>query len=356
MKIIHLSDIHLGGEIKSFPKDISLKRQLLLKNKFLDVIDFAKNNDVHIILLSGDIFDNNNPRKKDKDFFYSVVKNNPNIDFIYLKGNHDLETINDENINNLKCFNHDNWTSYYFDNVCISGIELDEHNYKNIYSLLSLNNNYINIVMLHGDMSSSFKKDCINIKYLENKNINYLALGHIHKYKEGKLDNNTYYVYPGCLLGRGFDETNEHGFVLLNIDFINKKINHQFIKDNNDMIYEYDIDISNLNDAFSIYNKIKQDISLDKNNIYRLNLIGEINNHIEDICDDIKSYLKDDVLYASIKDKTKIKIDIDKYKNDISIRGEVIRQIIDDNNLSNNDKYIVINLILNALEGNKYPL
>ena len=356
MKIIHLSDIHLGSEIKSFPKDISLKRQQLLKEKFLDVIKFSKQNNIHIILLSGDVFDNDDPKKKDKDFFYSVIKDNSDIDFIYLKGNHDLNTINDIQLNNLKCFNNNNWTSYYYDNVCISGIEFDNDNYKNIYSLLSLDSNYINIVMLHGDISKTLKKDGIVLKFLENKNINYLALGHIHRYKEDKLDNNTYYVYPGCLLGRGFDETNDHGFVLLDIDINKKKIQHEYIKDEKDMIYEYDVDISNLNDSYSISIKIKNDYKLDQNNIYRFNLIGEINNPIEDVCDDVARYLKDDVLYVSIKDKSKIKIDIDKYNADISIRGEIIKEVNNDQKISNDDKNTVIRLILEALEGNKYRL
>lgn len=354
MKIIHLSDIHLGSEIKSFPKDISLKRQQLLKEKFLQVIKFAKENDIHIILLSGDVFDNDNPKKKDKDFFYNVIKDNNDIDFIYLKGNHDLNTINDKQLNNLKCFNNNTWTSYYYDNVCISGIEFDNDNYKNLYSLLSLDNNYINIVMLHGEISKTLKKDGIVLKFLENKNINYLALGHIHNYKEAKLDSTTYYVYPGCLLGRGFDETNDHGFVLLDID--KKKINHIYIKDEKDMIYEYDVDISNLNDSYSIANKIKNDYKLNKNDIYRFNLIGEINDSIEDVCDDVASYIKDDVLYVSIKDKSKIKIDIDKYKDDISIRGEIIKEVNSNNQLSDDDKNIIIKLILEALEGRKYPL
>ena len=122
------------------------------------------------------------------------------------------------------------------------------------------------------------------------------------------------------------------------------------------MIYEYDVDISNLNDSYSISNKIKNDYKLDQNNIYRFNLIGEINNPIEDVCDDVARYLKDDVLYVSIKDKSKIKIDIDKYNADVSIRGEIIKEVNNNKKISNDDKNTVIRLILEALEGNKYRL
>ena len=35
-------------------------------------------------MLSGDIFDSNTPAKKDKDFFYNVIKNNPNTKILYV--------------------------------------------------------------------------------------------------------------------------------------------------------------------------------------------------------------------------------------------------------------------------------
>ena len=74
---------------------------------------------------------------------------------------------------------------------------------------------------MHGQESDTDAKDkaeIINLKQLKNKNIDYLALGHIHTYKQSKLDNRGTYCYSGCLEGRGFDECGEKGFVLLNIE------------------------------------------------------------------------------------------------------------------------------------------
>ena len=62
-----------------------------------------------------------------------------------------------------------------------------------------------------------YKNTLMNIA-LKNKNIDYLALGHIHGYKEAPLDGRGKYCYPGCLEGRGFDECGKKGFVLLNIE------------------------------------------------------------------------------------------------------------------------------------------
>ena len=70
----------------------------------------------------------------------------------------------------------------------------------------------------NGDLvTSKFFSDMGNqiIKTTVDKNIDYLALGHIHYYSENKLDDRGVYAYSGCLDGRGFDETGEKGFVLL---------------------------------------------------------------------------------------------------------------------------------------------
>ena len=41
-----------------------------------------------------------------------------------------------------------------------------------------------------------YKSELINIKSLKNKNIDYLALGHYHKFEIEKLDNRGVYCYP----------------------------------------------------------------------------------------------------------------------------------------------------------------
>ena len=90
MKIIHCADVHLGTKFASkFPADIAKQRQSELRTCFSEMIDFARQNGVQVILLSGDVFDSDKPTIKDKEFFYNAVRKNPEIDFLYLNGNHD---------------------------------------------------------------------------------------------------------------------------------------------------------------------------------------------------------------------------------------------------------------------------
>ena len=52
-----------------------------------------------------------------------------------------------------------------------------------------------------------------------------------------------------------------------------------------------------------------------------------------------------------IKDKTELKIDYEKYKNDISLKGEFIRLVNQNNGLSDEEKAKVIMTGIKALAG-----
>ena len=168
MKIIHTADIHLGSPLSSID-DVNKrnKRKNEILASFENLINYANQNDIKIIMMSGDVFDNNLPYKKDKEFFYHLIEKNNNINFLYLNGNHDISGKNDIEYPNLFLFN-DYWKNYKFDNVVISGIELTKENSKALYPSLNLNKNDINIVMMHGDIYSK-GDNFISLNDLKNK-------------------------------------------------------------------------------------------------------------------------------------------------------------------------------------------
>ena len=351
MKIIHCADLHLGSKIESKLMSISLDRKTEVRNSFSKLVDYALKNEISVILLSGDVFDSDKPLKKDKEFFYNVIKENPNIDFIYLRGNHDSYELYNENISNLKTFDN-TWKCYKYGDVCISGIEISKDNYASLYSTLNLNVNNVNIVMLHGQISESIGIDKIKLAKLRNKNIDYLALGHVHSYQKYKLDDRGIYAYSGCLEGRGFDETGPKGFIVLNIE--NKKIFPEFIKFCYRIINEIEINVSNYKTISEINKNIKNRLD-SKNDIYRIILVGDISYDLEINEYDIKSYLSD-YYFIDVKNKTQRKIDFSKYQNDLSLKGEFVRSIYYRNDLTNKEKEDIISLGLRTMEGREVDL
>lgn len=72
--------------------------------------------------------------------------------------------------------------------------------------------------VLHGDPTQTNSPYCpITTEQVRQSELHYLALGHIHKgdtFREGK----TLCAWPGCPMGRGYDETGEKGVLVVTID------------------------------------------------------------------------------------------------------------------------------------------
>ena len=116
MKIIHCSDLHLDSKMEAnLDKEKARQRKNEILLSFENMIDFANQNEVKAIIIAGDLFDKNKVSVKAKNLVRDVIIANPQIDFIYLKGNHDEENFIDGEIpRNLKLFNGYNWTSYEY--------------------------------------------------------------------------------------------------------------------------------------------------------------------------------------------------------------------------------------------------
>ncbi len=355
MRIIHTADTHLGSGMDSrFKKEIADERKAELRNTFKRLVEYAKAEGVSVIMLCGDVFDSDRPFKKDKEFFYGIVAANPDIDFLYLKGNHDIsDAVPNERPENLKLFS-EQWATYSYGDVDICGTEICPANSSSYYSSLVLDKNKYNIVMLHGQISDSVSGGDINLKRLKNKNIDYLALGHIHKHSKGRIDERGEYVYCGCLEGRGFDEPGEHGFELLNIE--GGRLEHKFIPFSKRKINKTDVDITGCKNSFEAYTKIKSNIQFNRNDLYRINLVGEINFDVERLAYDAEKLLADLCYFVSVKDKTSRQIDVSLYENDLSLKGEFIRMVYAEQNLSSEEKMMIINCGLKALDGKEIEL
>lgn len=255
MKIIHTADLHLNS-ILNTRFNTKLAKQIN-DNVFIcleKTISFAKQNFVEIIIIAGDLFDSDNIAFLEQEKFVSIIKQNPSLKFIYVNGNHDnlfnVSTILLDNFIILQ-----NGQSLQINNVTFSTLP---------YSILPPNT--FNIVIAHGDINSE-----INLPSLRGKNIDYLALGHIHQNKLDKLDERGVYCYSGSLASRGFDECGLKGFYLLDT----QTKTYTFNEVNSIIFDKIDIDISTFTDL-DFYTTLTNVLPLINSNLaLKVRLYGE---------------------------------------------------------------------------------
>lgn len=376
MKIIHCADLHLDSKMQAnLNWQKALERNEELIQTFENMVNnFAVKNQVKIIIIAGDLFDTENSANKIsvKRILQSISKN-PQITFFYLRGNHDIQNVFSKINNlpeNLKFFSSQKWTLYKSKNICIGGREFQNEISENVYSELNLDEKFFNIIILHGQIIFNTKKQnapLINLQKLADKNINYLALGHIHSFSEGELSKVdktksgkngesfknqkvSKWLYSGCLEGRGFDECGKKGFVLLEVDEKNN-FQQKFIPFAKREFFQIKVDISNFSDFREISNAVEKEIqNLESKDFVKIILCGQIDETTELNLEVLKNIFKDRFYFFEIQNQTETKINFQKYENDFSLKGEFVRNV-QKSDLSKEEKFEIISTGLKLLSG-----
>lgn len=363
MKIIHCADLHLDSAMTSnLTGEKAKERRNELLEAFRRMVTFAAENEVDSIIIAGDLFDTKRVSATALNTVKDEIVSHPDLDFYYLQGNHDansfLEQLEDIPAN-LMLFGTE-WTQYVTGKngkVVIYGTEFDGNNSPDLYNRLLPESDKINIVVLHGQESSSKSKnkaEVIPFSELRNKSIDYLALGHIHTYKKERLDSRGTYCYPGCLEGRGFDEPGEHGFVLLDIDEATGQISTEFIPNDYRRLFVEEIDITDCLTTGEISTKVEQRL-LEKNyssrHMLKLVLTGETDVSCEKDTDLLMKRFSDRFYFLKVYDEAGYKVNPEEYRLDESLKGEFVRTVLAADDISDEDKAAIISCGVRALAG-----
>ncbi len=223
IKLMHMADIHLDSPFSMRSPSQAERCRTELRGAFTSAVLLAKSNSIDIVLISGDLFDSEYVTPDTRDLLISTFASAPECKFFICPGNHDPLTAgsiykNTDFPENVFVFGKDG-------NVCRLE-ELDVDIYGTAFetrSMISsplagfdrLCQDRINILVCHGDVDVPLSEyGPINKKEIAASGFDYIALGHIHKNSGLQKEGNTYWSYPGCLMGRGFDETGEKGVMI----------------------------------------------------------------------------------------------------------------------------------------------
>lgn len=356
MKLIHCADLHLDSKMESnLTKDQALVRRQELLETFEAMVDYADREAVSAILIAGDLFDKSHIRKEVRTRVMGQITGHPLIEFYYLKGNHDQTNFLEEGQklpDNLHLFSQEGWTSYRQGDLVITGMELTGENVSSMAERLVLDSANTNIVMLHGQLSDYDGKgdgQIINIGALKGKYIDYLALGHIHKLMTGSIDDRGSYCYCGCLEGRGFDETGDKGFVVLEVE--DGSISSEFIPFAKRRLHQIEVAVKPDMDTPAIINAANSQLSdVDPQDLVKFVLTGE--RELDDIPDVVRivRYFGEKYFFVKCYDRTKTLIDYDSFLYDKSLKGEFVR-LVQSQDLEEDTKAAIIELGIKAIMG-----
>ena len=157
-------------------------------------------------------------------------------------------------------------------------------------------------------------------------------------------------AYPGCLVPRGFDETGEKGFIELEIN--NRRLSAKFIPLKGRCFVSVKVDISLLHTHLEIQEKIYHAIKdIDSINFVEVILTGTFFVDTEKHIDSFIEHFKDSFFFFRIKDETTLFINPKDYENDITLKGEFVRTVLNNKDLDQSLKDEILVCGLKALLG-----
>ncbi len=332
MRFVHIADVHIGMSFKSasFAKSFGKAKRDAIMENFKRLVDYIKDNEIDLLLIAGDFLESDYVEMKDLFDLNYLLKKIPDTHVLMMTGNHDPQSLE----NNV--YTKVEWSENVFvfpaeyASLDIEGLEvsvisvswdskgpmkLDREKLEEVIERAGYDRK---ILMLHGDAYNENVYMPLDPDYLNRLDVDYVALGHIHKMD--RLGDKV--VYSGSLEGLDFSESYPHGFIEGSIDS-QGKLDIEFVES---MVYPMEvisIDISDVESMMALKDDIKNAVSSltgPRSPMLRLVLLGE--KHIQmgdfnqDFLEDIRRLLSDDSAYVEIKDKTVPGYDLEELKKE----------------------------------------
>ena len=317
MKIIHTADVHLDSPLVGVAD--SARRRLELLTALGNLGEYANNNGVAAIVVAGDLFDEKFTTDQTIRSVADVVKG-CKADWFVLRGNHGGSAPYDKlaKLCPEVHFFGDGWTSYTLGGVTVCGRELGANDQEE-WGRLALDKNAYNVLVLHGDVDDS-SYGLIDKKAIAASGASYVALGHRHAFSAHKFGA-VKACYCGVLEARGFDETADTGFVLVDTDTGEIKFVPQAIR----RVESVAVDVGNVSSDIALQNKISSAVAeVSPRNYLNLTLTGAASEdlHAEMVA---RQVLEGKFFALRVKDETTLKVDLQALGEEISLRGEFVK-------------------------------
>ena len=219
LKILHGADFHLDAPFAALPPDRAGERRAEQRELLDRMADLAQERQADLVLLSGDLLDGGQTYQETVQALARSLGRIQAPVFI-APGNHDFYPPR-------SIYAGTAWPDnvHVFSTVAVETVELPalgcvvhgaafttpQADRSPLLGFSAPRDGKIHLMVLHGDVEGKGRYGPISQADIAASGLTYLALGHIHACSGLKRAGDTWWAYPGCPEGRGFDETGDKG-------------------------------------------------------------------------------------------------------------------------------------------------
>jgi len=329
VKFLHLADFHLDSALGALPPEKAAIRRREMRETVSDAFILAQEENADMIFISGDLFDGDNTFFDTVRFLMDTMGKVPAHIFIS-PGNHDFISPSSPYFScpvpkNVTIFKRNAIErAGVFGNVAVYGAAFcarwqDAPLIKG-FSRDSADKTSV-LVMHADDVSPSSRYNPVSPEDMERSAFTYAALGHNHEFS-GKLSaGSSVYAHPGCIEGRGFDETGAKGAIVGEISEGCVDIAFRPLCRRRYEVKE--LDISDVETADGLFDRLRALSS--ERDILRIVLSGERGVDIDVTA--LQSALSENFFHLSLIDRSRRREDIFSRAGEQSLRGLFLKEL-----------------------------
>lgn len=341
MKIMHIADFHLDSAFSGFSKDASDAKRAQLRECFSRAMDLAREREVKLILIAGDLFDTPFCTSATRKAVFDAIAH-VGCPVVISPGNHDYYNKNgtyaDNNLpENAFVFTSNELGRFDFDELGISVIGYaftsDRYESNPLSADIPRSEENVNILCAHADLGAHMSKYApISANAIARAGFAYAALGHVHVPPSPSTTGATLIAYSGFPQGRSFDELGKGGAYILDIDLETKAVACERVI-LSEITYEIErLDITSLDCDEDVIMRIEELVkskNYSENTALRVILTGAVPSHYNIGEERIASAPSPAGLaLLQVKNECSANFDLDYLEHDMTVRGEVYRQLL----------------------------
>ena len=221
LTFLHAADFHLDSPFRSLSPDQAAERRQEQRQLLSRLADAVAAHRADLLFLSGDLFDGQRARSETVQILYHTLEE-LEAEVFLAPGNHDPWTASSP-------YGKLTWPAHVhiFSSPAPERVVLPRLNavvYGSAFTSPSRTDGPLagfrvspedrsmaRFGCFHGDLAAAGKYGPVTTEQIAASGLDYLALGHSHSASGLQKAGRTWYAWPGCPEGRGFDETGDKG-------------------------------------------------------------------------------------------------------------------------------------------------
>ena len=223
MRVLHAADFHLDSAFRGLSAEKARERRRESRDLLERLANCANDRQADLVLLAGDLLDGAHAYRETLEQMVQAL-GRIRCPVVIAPGNHDPYWSGSP-------YCRMSWPEnvHLFTTAAVEALELpgctvygaaftaEEQPESLLAGFSAPRDGGIHLMCLHGDVNPG-PYNPITREEIAASGLDYLALGHVHQRSSLQRLGDTWYAYPGCPEGRGFDELGEKGALLLEVE------------------------------------------------------------------------------------------------------------------------------------------